>query len=175
MSKFIIHPAARIGHLNLKVADMGRALAFYCDVLGFRIRRYRPGCRLAFLGAGETSFDLAITTDMGQEGSPPSAGCTGLDHFAIRYPSRQDLARAYRHLMECGVELREATDHWIAESLYFDDPDGNQVEIYWERPPEYWFEADGQIRSQLKPLDLTSLLAELNEPEASIAMPAEPS
>ena len=81
MSKFIIHPAARISHLNLKVADMGRSLAFYCDVLGFRIRRYRSGSRLAFLGTGETSFDLALMTNMNQGGSPPPAGCTGLDHF----------------------------------------------------------------------------------------------
>lgn len=175
MSKFTIHPAARIGHVNLKVADMGRALAFYCNVLGFRIRRYRPGGRLAFLGAGESSFDLALSTATSQGGSPSPVGSTGLDHIAIRYPSRQDLARAYRHLLACGVELREATDHWIAKSLYFDDPDGNQVEIYWERPPECWFEVDGQIRSQLKPLDLATLLTELNEPEASSAAPTESS
>ncbi len=163
MSKFSIHPATRIGHLNLKVIDMERALAFYCDVLGFRVRRYRQGSQLAFLGAGESSFDLALVAIKSQQEVPSSPAASGLDHFAIRYPSRRNLAHAYQHLLECGVELREATDHWIAESLYFDDPDGNLVEIYWERPPEYWFEADGQIRSQLKPLDLADLLAELKE------------
>ncbi len=115
MSKFTIHPAARIGHLNLRVANMERALAFYCGVLGFRIRRHRPASRLAFLGAGESSFDLALSTDTSKGGLPPQASCTRLDHFAIRYPSRRDLARAYRHLLECGVELREATDHGIAD------------------------------------------------------------
>lgn len=148
--------------MNLKVAHMERALAFYCDVLGFRIRRYEPGSWLAFLGAGESSFDLALTTRTSQGGSPPLQDCTGLDHIAIRYPSRRDLARAYRHLLVCGRALTEATDHWVAESLYLADPDGNQVELYWERSPEYWFEEDGRIRSQVKPLDLASLLRALH-------------
>jgi catechol 2,3-dioxygenase len=164
MAQFIIHPAARLGHVNLKVADMQRALAFYCDVLGFRIRRYRPGGQIAFLGAGESSFDLALVALADPVESPPSANIPGLDHIAIRYPGRRDLARAYQHLLECKVSLIEATDHRIAESLYFVDPDGNQVEIYWERPPEFWFAEDGQIRSQLKPLDLTNLLGALREP-----------
>ena len=161
MSQFTIHPAARLGHVNLKVADMQRALAFYCDILGFRIRRYRPGGRLAFLGAGESSFDLALLALADQEGSPPLANMTGLDHIAIRYPSRRDLARAYQHILACKVSPIEASDHGIAESIYFIDPDGNQVEIYWERPPEFWFAEDGQIRSQVKPLDLANLLAAL--------------
>jgi catechol 2,3-dioxygenase len=167
MSKYVIHPAARLGHVNLKVSAMERALTFYCDVLGFRIRRHQPGSWLAFLGAGESSFDLALTTRTSQGGDPPPSDCTGLDHIAIRYPSRRDLACAYRHLLECGVALTDAADHWIAESLYVADPDGNRVEIYWERPPEFWFEQDGRIRSQVKPLDLADLLTELDEPGPS--------
>ncbi len=165
MDNYTIHPAAHIGHINLKVANMDRALSFYCDVLGFLVRA-RPslprGGVMVVLGAGGRSLNLALTSLPNQEGSPPPPNCTGLDHVAFRYPSQRELARAYRQLRDCGITLTEATDYGTNQSLYCSDPDGNGVELYWQAPLE-----EGQLPFQHKPLDLARLLAELDQPEPS--------
>jgi catechol 2,3-dioxygenase len=162
MEYYTIASATHIGHANLKVADLDCALSFYRDVLGFQVRATPRGGEMVVLGSSGSSLDLALTALPG--GSPPPANATGLDHLALRYPSRRELARAYRRLLECGIRLLEATDYGTNQSLYCSDPDGNGIELYWQAPLE-----EGQLPSQHKPLDLARLLAELDTLESHLA------
>jgi|SRR5579862_9118055 len=158
MSNYTISSATHIGHANLYVADLERALSFYRDVLGFRVRATPMGGRMVALGTSERSLDLALMTQPG--GTPPHANSTGLHHLAFLYPSRRELARAYQQLCDCGITLTDATDYGTNQSLYCSDPDGNGVELYYQAPL-----AEGQLPSQNKPLDLARLLEELDTPE----------
>jgi catechol 2,3-dioxygenase len=150
-----------IGHVHLKVADIERSLEFYSGVLGFELMQ-RYGEEAAFVSAGGYHHHIGLNTWHSKGGSPPPAGSTGLFHFAIRYPTRPALADALRRLVEAGVPLEGASDHGVSEALYLSDPDGNGIELYWDRPREEWPEAQpGQkIEMYTRPLDLEGLLAE---------------
>jgi catechol 2,3-dioxygenase len=167
-----LDPRTDIGHVHLKVADLDRAIAFYRDVLGFELTA-RLGSQAAFLSAGGYHHHIGLNTWQSRGGPPPSFGSTGLYHFAIRYPSRVALARALRRLIDKGHPLDGASDHAVSEALYLQDPDGNGVELYWDRPRETWdVSPSGEVRMTVEPLDLDSLLAEAEgeaeaEPEAA--------
>ena len=150
-----------IGHVHLKVADIDRALRFYCDVLGFELMQ-RYGGQAAFLSAGGYHHHIGLNTWESRGGSPPPPGTTGLYHIAIRYPTRAALGDALRRLVEAGVPLDGASDHGVSEALYLDDPDGNGVELYWDRPREEWPRPeDGEgVAMFTRPVDLRALLAE---------------
>jgi catechol 2,3-dioxygenase len=156
----LIDPGVRIGHVHLKVADLDRALGFYCDVLGFQVtQRYGPGA--AFVAAGEYHHHIGLNTWESLGSTPPPPGRTGLYHLAIVYPTRAALADALRRLMTAGIELDGASDHGVSEALYLRDPDENGVELYWDRPREQWPRTeDGGINMFTKRLDLANLLAE---------------
>jgi catechol 2,3-dioxygenase len=158
-----IDPRVQIGHVHLKVADLERALAFYCGVLGFELtQRYGPSA--AFVSAGGYHHHIGLNTWESHGGSPPPPGTTGLYHLAIRYPDRRTLADALRRLEKAGIPLDGASDHGVSEALYLRDPDGNGVELYWDRPETDWPRtADGQIAMYTRRLDLASLLAEAQE------------
>lgn len=150
----------RIGHVHLKVADLERALAFYRDVLGFELTQ-RYGRQAAFLSAGGYHHHIGLNTWESQGGSPPPRGTTGLYHLAILYPTRLELADALRRVLAAGIELDGASDHGVSEALYLRDPDGNGVELYWDRPKEQWPRtSDGELNMVTNPLDLESLLQE---------------
>jgi len=155
-----IDPGVRIGHVHLKVADLERALAFYCGVLGFKLKQ-RYGKQAAFVAAGGYHHHIGLNTWESEDGSPPPKGSTGLYHIAILYPTRAQLADALRRLMAAGIQLDGASDHGVSEALYLRDPDGNGVELYWDRPEKGWpREADGSLSMFTRPLDLHALLAE---------------
>src|SRR5579872_5472608 len=155
-----INPGVDIGHVHLKVADLERAIAFYCGVLGFEITQ-RIGSSAAFLSAGGYHHHIALNTWESLGGSPPPPHSTGLFHLAIRYPDRRALADALRRLRDAGVALDGASDHGVSEALYLRDPDENGVELYWDRPQEEWpHSADGQIEMFSAPLDLADLMGE---------------
>lgn len=156
-----IHPETRIGHVHLRVADLERAVRFYRDVLGFReMQRY--GDQAAFLSAGGYHHHIGLNTWESRGGPPPSRGSTGLYHAAILYPNRRELARALARLIEHGWPLGGASDHGVSEALYLDDPDGNGLELYVDRPVEAWPRtANGGLAMVTRPLDLDGLLAEL--------------
>ena len=155
-----IDPRVQIGHVHLKVADLERALGFYCGVLGFELTQ-RYGSSEAFVSAGGYHHHIGLNTWESRGGSQPPAGSTGLYHLAIRYPDRRTLADALRRLEAAGVPLEGASDHGVSEALYLRDPDGNGVELYWDRPEAEWPRtADGQVAMYTKRLDLASLLAE---------------
>lgn len=153
-----IDPGTRIGHVHLKVADIDRALAFYCGVLGFELtQRYGPGA--AFVSAGGYHHHIGLNTWESRGGPPPAPGTTGLYHVAILYPTRAALADALRRLVKAKIPLDGASDHGVSQALYLRDPDQNGVELYWDRPREAWpREADGSLAMVTKPLDLHDLL-----------------
>jgi catechol 2,3-dioxygenase len=154
-----IDPRTDIGHVHLKVADLDRALGFYNGVLGFEIVQ-RMGRSAAFLSAGGYHHHIGLNTWESQGGQPPAPGTTGLYHFAIRYADRAALGEALRRLQAGGVRLDGASDHGVSEALYLRDPDGNGIELYWDRPREEWPRAaDGTLRMMTEPLDLPALLA----------------
>lgn len=156
---------ARVGHVHLKVADLERALAFYQGVLGLRLTQ-RLGRDAAFLAFGDYHHHIGLNTWESRGGSPPPPHATGLYHLALVYPSRVHLAQALRRLIAAGIALEGAADHGVSEALYLRDPDGNGVELYWDRPREEWpRQRDGSLAMFTHPLDLHSLLAELPEPD----------
>ena len=161
MGKTSIDSRVRIGHVHLKVADLQRALDFYCGVLGFELTQ-RYGDEAAFVSAGGYHHHIGLNTWESRGGSPAPKGTTGLYHFAILYPTRAALAGALRRLIQANVTLEGASDHGVSEALYLSDPDGNGIELYWDRPKELWpRDAKGQIEMFTRQLDLENLLAEL--------------
>ena len=155
-----VAPGTRIGHVHLKVADLDRALGFYVRVLGFELQQ-KYGREAAFVSAGGYHHHIGLNTWESAGGTPPPAGHTGLYHAAILYPTRRDLADALRRLMEAGVALDGASDHGVSEALYLRDPDGNGLELYWDRPQEAWPRAaDGSLSMVTERLNLENLLAE---------------
>jgi catechol 2,3-dioxygenase len=153
-----IDPGVRIGHVHLKVADLDRALGFYCGVLGFELMQ-RYGAQAAFISAGGYHHHIGLNTWESQGGSPPPPGTTGLYHVAILYPTRAALADALVRLAEAGIPLDGASDHGVSEALYLRDPDGNGVELYWDRPHEQWPKTpDGQLKMFTQRLDIQGLL-----------------
>lgn len=159
-----IAAGVRIGHVHLKVANLQRALDFYCGVLGFELQQ-RFGTQAAFISAGCYHHHIGLNTWESLGGSPPPAGSTGLYHTAILYPTRADLADALRRLVAAGIRLDGASDHGVSEALYLRDPDQNGVELYRDRPAAEWPRTPtGELAMVTAPLDLSSLLAEAPPP-----------
>lgn len=158
MSPAPIAPGTRIGHVHLKVADLDRALAFYCGVLGFELTQ-RYGRDAAFISAGGYHHHIGLNTWESRGGSPPAPGATGLFHVAILYPDRATLADALRRLIEAKIPLDGASDHGVSEALYLRDPDENGVELYRDRPETEWpRKGDGALDMYTRALDLADLL-----------------
>jgi len=154
-----IDPGVRIGHVHLKVADLQRALDFYCGVLGFQLTQ-RFGPQAAFVSAGGYHHHIGLNTWESRGGPPPAPGTTGLYHVAILYPTRALLGDALRRLQRAGIELDGAADHGVSEALYLHDPDHNGVELYRDRPPAEWPRSpDGGVAMFTHPLDLDDLLS----------------
>jgi catechol 2,3-dioxygenase len=162
-----IDPRTEIGHVHLKVSDLERAVAFYSGVLGFEVTQ-RMGTSAAFLSAGGYHHHIGLNTWESEGGTRAPQGTTGLYHFAIRYADRASLGDALLRLRNAGVTLEGASDHGVSEALYLHDPDGNGLELYWDRPRAEWpREADGSLKMMTGRLDLKSLAA------ASAAQPAD--
>jgi catechol 2,3-dioxygenase len=158
-----IDPRVDIGHVHLKVADLDRALDFYCGVLGFELQQ-RIGDEAAFVSAGGYHHHIGLNTWHSKGAPAPPVRSTGLFHLAIRYPDRRALADALNRLSEAGIALGGASDHGVSEALYLNDPDGNGIELYRDRPRAEWpRSADGEELAMVtEPLDLRDLLAELD-------------
>lgn len=153
-----IHPGVRIGHVHLKVADLERALGFYRDVLGFELTQ-SFGAQAAFLSASGYHHHIGLNTWESAGGKPPPPDTTGLYHVAILYPTRVLLADALRRVLAAGIKLDGAADHGVSEALYLRDPDGNGVELYWDRPTEQWPRTpDGGLAMFTRALNLDELL-----------------
>lgn len=152
------HPT--VGHVHLRVADLDRSIAFY-ELLGFTLTQ-RYGTQAAFLGAGGYHHHVALNTWDSAGGMPPPRGHTGLYHTAFLYPDRPALAAVLQRVLDAGVTLTGAADHGVSEAVYFNDPDGNGVEIYHDRSDKDWpRDALGQLEMVNRPLDVPALLAEV--------------
>jgi catechol 2,3-dioxygenase len=153
-----IDPRVTIGHVHLKVADLERALQFYCGVLGFELQQ-KFGASAAFISAGGYHHHIGLNTWESQGGSPPPPRSTGLYHVAILYPDRAQLADAVRRVLAAGGELDGAADHGVSEAVYLRDPDGNGVELYRDRPAAEWPRTPaGELAMFTRELDLAALL-----------------
>ncbi|QIP11872.1 glyoxalase [Spirosoma aureum] len=161
MSSYIIPAQTRIGHVHLKVSDLDRALAFYCDLLGFSlITTY--GKEAAFISAGGYHHHIGLNTWYSKDAPPAPVRAAGLFHTAILYPTRRDLAVALQRLIEAKYPITGASDHGVSEALYLNDPDRNGVELYWDRPMDQWpRKPDGSIDMYTHSLDLEDLLSEI--------------
>ena len=148
---------ARIGHVNLKVADLERSLAFYSGVLGLKVTK-RIGNEAAFLAFADYHHDICINTWHSRDGGQPAPGTTGLFHLAILYPRRAELCDTFIRLKSAGIIIDSAVDHGVSESLYLRDPDQNGVELYWDRPSELWWGAGGALKMGHRPFDPEDLL-----------------
>ena len=156
-----IPPETRIGHVHLKVADIGRAMEFYCGLLGFEVTTWY-GTDAAFISAGGYHHHIGLNTWFSRNAPPASRRAPGLLHTAILYPSRRDLALVLGRLVNAEYPLTGAADHGVSEALYLDDPDGNGVELYRDRPPAEWpRNPDGSLIMYTRPLDLEGLLREI--------------
>ena len=160
--KYVVPARTQIGHVHLKVSDISSSLKFYCDLLGFQLMTMY-GKDAAFISAGGYHHHIGLNTWYSKGGSPPPQNSTGLFHTAILYPTRKDLAIIYDRLRKANYPLTGASDHGVSEALYLDDPDGNGVELYCDRPKEEWkFLPDGSIEMYTARLDLNFLLKELD-------------
>ena len=154
-------PDIRVGHVHLKVADLARATAFYHEVLGFEVTQ-RYGSQAVFLSSGGYHHHVGLNTWQSQGGRRPAPGTTGLFHVAFLYPTRAALATAVRRVLAAGVSLEGAADHGVSLAVYLSDPDGNGVELYWDRPEADWpRDARGELAMVTEAFDLGAFLAEV--------------
>lgn len=163
MEKYTIPAQTRIGHIHLKVADLNRSLEFYRDLLGFELTKMY-GSQAAFISAGGYHHHVGLNTWHSKDAPPSAKDGVGLFHTAILYPTRKDLAIIFERLQKANYPITGASDHGVSEALYLDDPDGNGVELYWDKPKELWpTNADGSIEMYTRPLNIDSLMSELEE------------
>ena len=153
-------PGMSVGHVHFKVSDLETSIAFYRDVLGFDLMQ-RYGNQAAFLSAGGYHHHLGLNTWHSRGGKRPPEGTTGLYHGAFLYPTRAALGRAVANVRAQGVHIYGAADHGVSQAVYFDDPDGNGIELYWDKPKEDWpWDTDGALKMGNDPLDVEALVAE---------------
>lgn len=157
-----INPQVKIGHVHLTVADLERSLAFYRDILGFEVT-VRYGSGAVFLSAGGYHHHIGLNTWAGRGVTPPPSGHSGLYHFAILFPTRKELAKAFKKLQDANYPITGASDHGVSEAIYLEDPDKIGIELYVDRPEKDWKRIDGHIEMISQPLNLDQLLAELDE------------
>lgn len=155
---YTVPAGTRIGHIHLKVADLERSLRFYCDLLGFEVQQL-IGDSAAFISAGGYHHHIGLNTWHSKNGQPAPVKAAGLYHTAILYPTRKDLAIALKRLIEIKYPLTGASDHGVSEAIYLDDPDGNGVELYWDKPKDQWpRNTDGKLQMVTESLDIEALL-----------------
>ena len=160
-NSYKIPARTRIGHVHLKVSDLKKAMDFYCGLLGFEVTTMY-GEEAAFISAGGYHHHIGLNTWYSKGGGPVPQNTTGLFHTAILYNDRKELAFIYKRLFDAGYPFTGFADHGVSEALYLDDPDGNGVELYWDKPKDQWpINEDGSLQMYTKALDLTDLLQEL--------------
>lgn len=148
-------PSLTMGPVALRVVDVERSLGLYRDILGFR--ELERGVDGALLGTEDGRVLLDLREEPEAVARP--RGTTGLYHVAILVPSRGDLGRLVTRLLEAGVPLGQS-DHLVSQAIYLSDPDGNGLELYWDRPRDQWRWRDGQVTMAVDPLSLTDLVRE---------------
>jgi len=160
---YTIPSQTQIGHIHLKVSDIDKALSFYQGLLGFTLMQ-KFGTQAAFISAGGYHHHIGLNTWHSKGTKPAPINAPGLYHTAILYPTRKDLAIALKRLIDAKYPLTGAADHGVSEALYLNDPDGNGVELYWDKPKEKWpVDKEGNLEMVTEHLDLDDLLNEINK------------
>jgi catechol 2,3-dioxygenase len=160
---YTVPDGTRIGHIHLKVADIERSLKFYRDLLGFTVTQYY-GSSAVFLSAGGYHHHIGLNTWHSKSAGAAPVNTAGLYHVAILYPERKDLAVVLQRLIDASYALTGASDHGVSEAVYLNDPDGNGVELYWDRPKEEWpVDGDGNLMMMTESLDVEGLLRILEQ------------
>jgi catechol 2,3-dioxygenase len=163
MDPYTVPTGTRIGHIHLKVSDLDKALSFYRDLLGFEVTQYY-GNSAVFVSAGGYHHHIGLNTWHSKNAGHAPANTCGLYHTAILYPQRKDLAVIFKRIADAKYPISGASDHGVSEAIYLDDPDGNGVELYWDKPREQWpFDVEGNLQMITQPLHLENLLEELNK------------
>ena len=157
-----IHPQVKIGHVHLTVADLDRSLGFYRDILGFEVTA-QFGSEAVFLSAGGYHHHIGLNTWAGRGVTPPPPGHSGLYHFAILFPTKKELAIAFKRILDARYPITGASDHGVSEAIYLEDPDGIGVELYADRPENKWQRIAGKVQMTVQALDLDHLLSELEK------------
>jgi catechol 2,3-dioxygenase len=158
---YIVPASTRIGHSHLKVSNLDKALSFYRGILGFEITQ-RYGDSAVFLSAGGYHHHIGLNTWYSKDAPPASQRACGLFHTAILYSTRKELAMALSQVLKADYPITGASDHGVSEAIYLDDPDGNGVELYWDKPREKWpFDTSGNLHMVTEALDLQNLLSEI--------------
>lgn len=153
-------PQTRIGHVHLKVSDIEKALGFYRDLLGFTLMQ-RFGESAAFVSAGGYHHHIGLNTWHSKGAGPASTAGVGLYHTAILYPEKNDLVTIVRRLQDAGYPFTGASDHGVSIAFYLNDPDGNGVELYWDKPQNLWpIDKNGNLQMTTLPVDWDALLAD---------------
>jgi catechol 2,3-dioxygenase len=161
MNDYKIPAQTRIGHVHLKVSDLQKSLDFYSGLLGFE-KTMLYGGQAAFISAGGYHHHIGLNTWHSKGASPAPEYAPGLYHTAILYPERKDLAEILQRLIDAKYPITGASNHGVSEAIYLDDPDGNGVELYWDRPRDQWpLDEHGNLTMFTKPLDVKGLLATL--------------
>ncbi|GLB52732.1 glyoxalase [Neptunitalea chrysea] len=156
--KYSVPPNTTIGHVHLRVSDLKRSLAFYCDLLGFELIQLY-GDEAAFVSAGGYHHHIGLNTWHSKDAEPDTREGVGLYHLAILYPTEKDLATILKRLRAANFPRIGASDHGVSKALYLRDPDNHGVELYWDRPEADWpKKSDGTLDMYTKPLDLEALL-----------------
>jgi catechol 2,3-dioxygenase len=157
-SEYKVPSGTRIGHVHLKVSDLDKSLAFYQGLLGFEIMQ-RYGAQAVFISAGGYHHHIGLNTWYSKNAPPAPQRAAGLFHTAILYPTRRDLAIVLKRLLDASYPLTGTADHGVSEAIYLDDPDGNGVELYYDRPREAWpLDAEGNLQMVTEPLNVNELL-----------------
>src|SRR5579863_665470 len=162
-NQYIVPDNTRIGHVHLKVADIPRSLKFYQDLLGFQIMQWY-GTDAVFISAGGYHHHIGLNTWYSKNAPPAPKNSAGLFHTAIVYPTRKDLAIALKRLIDARYPITGLADHGVSEAIYLDDPDGNGVELYWDKPKTAWpYDANGNLQMGTEQLNVDDLLSEINK------------
>jgi len=157
---YVVPANTKVGHIHLKVSDLDKALAFYHDLLGFQVMQ-RYGTAAVFLSAGGYHHHIGLNTWHSKGASHAPVRACGLYHTAILYSERKELAIILQRLIEAKYPLSGAADHGVSEAIYLNDPDGNGVELYWDKPKAQWpFDEEGNLEMVTEHLDIPSLLIE---------------
>ncbi len=154
---YSIPPQTRIGHVHLKVADLERSLEFYRDLLGFEVTQ-GYGDSAVFISAGGYHHHIGLNTWHSKGASPAPVNAVGLYHTAIVYPTKKDLADIVKRLQAANYPLTGASNHGVSLAIYLNDPDGNGVELYWDKPKEEWPLKDGKLEMMTAAIDWDDLL-----------------
>ena len=127
----------QLGHLVIKVRNLGISEKFYTEIMGLKVTNSNPGKMIFMIANDDISHELALVS-VGESALKPESSYVGLAHMAWQMDSFNDLREIYQLLKRTGTEIKGIGDHGMSLGIYFSDPDGNEIEVYYELPKNQW-------------------------------------